>query len=160
MNKAIFLDRDGVINRERGTYTWKEEDFEFTPGLFESLVEWQNKGYKLIVITNQGGVAKGLYSLQEVYEVHQYMSEALAEKGIELTDIYLSPYHQDYSLSLSRKPDSQMLEKAIAVHRINPEDSFMIGDSERDVVAANKVGVKGILIEPNSDIRNLLPQIP
>lgn len=150
--KALFLDRDGVINRERGEYTYKIVDFEILPSVLESLQLAQSKGYLLIIITNQGGIAKGIYTHQDVAKVHRYLEEELVKNGINLTDIFYSPHHQDYSKSLDRKPDTLMFEKAMALYNINPKHSFMIGDSQRDIIASEKVGVKGIKIEPNSSI--------
>jgi len=158
-NKALFLDRDGVINRERGEYTYRVEDFEILPSVLESLQLAQEKGYKLIVITNQGGIAKGIYTHQDVEKAHRYLTDELEKNGVTLTDIFYSPHHQDYSKSLDRKPDSLMLEKAIAIYNINPDQSIMIGDSERDIIASEKVGVKGIKIEPNSSIFDIVQNL-
>ncbi|MGB0390233.1 MAG: D-glycero-alpha-D-manno-heptose-1,7-bisphosphate 7-phosphatase [Salibacteraceae bacterium] len=157
--RAVFLDRDGVINRERGDYTWKIEDFEFVPGLFEALNKLKSQGYCFIVITNQGGIAKGLYTHEDVAKVHAYMINILKEKGIEVLDIFYSPYHNQFSESLSRKPDSLMLEKACAIYSINKSKSVMIGDSERDIIAANKIGVRGVKVSPNQNINEILDQI-
>ena len=152
MNKALFLDRDGVINRERGEYTFKVKDFDILPSVQDTLKYAQNLGYKLVIITNQGGIAKGLYTHHDVAIAHQYLETELAKNDILLTDIFYSPHHQDFSKSLDRKPDSLMLEKALAMHKIDASKSFMIGDSKRDIIASTKVGVKGFLITPNSSI--------
>lgn len=155
-SKALFLDRDGVINRERGTYTFRVEDFEILPTVVPTLKKAQELGYLLIIITNQGGIAKGLYTHEDVRKVHQYLSESLRSEGIELTQILYDPHHQDYSNSLGRKPGSLLFEKAIALHNIDTSLSFMIGDSDRDIVAANKVDVTGFKVEPNEDISFIL----
>ena len=152
MNKALFLDRDGVINRERGEYTFKVEDFDILPSVFDTLKYAQELGYKLVIITNQGGIAKGLYSHTDVAKAHHYLENELAKHDIQLTDIFYSPHHQDYSNSLDRKPGSLLFEKALAMHKIDASQSFMIGDSQRDIVASSKVGVKGFLITPNSSL--------
>lgn len=157
--KVVFLDRDGVINRERGDYTWKIEDFDFVPGLFEVLEKLKLKGFSFIVITNQGGIAKGLYNHEDVKRLHSYMVEKLNEKGIEIIDVFYSPYHDQFSESLSRKPDSLMLEKACANYSVNKSKSIMIGDSERDIIAANKIGIRGIKVSPNQNLNEILDQI-
>ena len=157
--KVVFLDRDGVINRERGDYTWKIEDFDFVPGLFEALEKLKLKGFSFIVITNQGGIAKGLYNHEDVKRLHSYMVEKLNEKGIEIIDVFYSPYHDQFSESLSRKPDSLMLEKACANYSVNKSKSIMIGDSERDIIAANKIGIRGIKVSPNQNLNEILDQI-
>lgn len=155
-NKALFLDRDGVLNKERGTYTFKVEDFEILPSVSSTLKYAQDLGYLLIVITNQGGIAREIYSHNDVKKVHHYLADQLSNDDIQLTDIFYSPHHDAVGKSLDRKPNSLMLEKAIAIHNIDPKQSFMIGDSERDIVAAKNVGVPGFLIQPNESIEFIL----
>ncbi len=141
--KCVFLDRDGVLNRERGDYTYALDDFEVIPGVPEALARLKEHGFLLIVITNQGGVAKGHYTKEDVIACH----EKLQNRCSSLIDaIYYAPSHPAYSESLSRKPDSLMLERAIAKFNIDPAASWLIGDSKRDVQAAEKVGVKAILV--------------
>lgn len=154
--KVAFLDRDGVINVERGDYTWKIEDFEFVEGFFESIKILAQKGFEFIVITNQGGIAKGLYSHQDVEQLNEIMRKAFQQNGFKLLDVFYSPYHSDYSESLSRKPDSLMLEKAIALYNVNVAESFMVGDSERDIIAAQKAGIKGIKVDSNQNLVQVL----
>jgi D-glycero-D-manno-heptose 1,7-bisphosphate phosphatase len=156
MAKALFLDRDGVINRERGEYTFKTEDFEVLPELIETLKQVQAQGYLIIVITNQGGIAKGLYTKEDVLACHQKFVSACASHDVQVTDIFYSPHHQDYSRSLDRKPDSLMLEKAMAIYDIDPSESFLIGDSQRDIDAANKVNIPSFLIPKNTPITFIL----
>jgi D-glycero-D-manno-heptose 1,7-bisphosphate phosphatase len=158
--KVVFLDRDGVINRERGDYTWLPEDFEFVEGLFEALRIWKDRGYQFIVITNQGGIAKGIYTHKHVEDLNQLMKVRFENENVELTDIFYSPYHDTVSKSLSRKPDSLMLEKAIALYNVDAHQSFMIGDSPRDMEAAEKVGVKGLKVEPNENLKRIIEYIP
>ncbi|MFQ3326506.1 MAG: D-glycero-D-manno-heptose 1,7-bisphosphate phosphatase [Salibacteraceae bacterium] len=159
MRKIVFLDRDGVVNIERGYYTWKVDDFEFTQNLFEALGNFSKKGYSFVIITNQGGIAKGLYGHEDVLRLNIIIAKEFENHNLELLDIYYSPYHSDFSKSLSRKPDSLMLEKAIDRYGIDVSKSYMIGDSERDILAAQKVGVKGILIAANSSLTLILDQI-
>ena len=141
--KCIFLDRDGVLNRERGDYTYTLEDFEVLPGVPEALALLKQNGFLLIVVTNQGGVAKGLYKKADVMACHQKLQKAC---GGLIDAIYYAPSHPDYSESLSRKPDSLMLERAIARYDIDPAQSWMVGDSHRDLEAAEKVGVRTIMV--------------
>lgn len=141
--KCVFLDRDGVLNRERGDYTFRLEDFEVLPRVPEALALLKQHGYLLIVVTNQGGIAKGLFSKSEVMACHQKLQVSCENL---LDAIYYAPSHPNYSESLSRKPDSLMLERAIAKFNIDPAQSWMIGDSMRDLEAAEKVGVKSILV--------------
>jgi len=141
--KAIFLDRDGVLNEERGDYTYREEDFVICEGVPQALQLLKEAGYLLIVITNQGGIAKGVYTKADMLRCHKKLASATNNL---INAFYYSPDHPSVSASLSRKPNSLMLEKAMAKFNIDPAGSFMIGDQPRDIEAAAKVGVKGIKI--------------
>lgn len=159
MNKAIFLDRDGIINKEIGDYVYKLEEFEINEGVVEALKYWRSKGYKLIIITNQGGIAKGMYSHEDVHLLHQYLHTFLNQEGIHLDAIYYSPHHPDFGNSLSRKPGSLMIEKALARFDLDPKQSVMIGDRPRDIEAAEGAGVRGILVDANTDLRSLVERV-
>lgn len=150
--KAVFLDRDGVINHDPGDYTMHVSEFQILPTVMETLKYWNDQGFKLILITNQGGIAKGLYGHDEVSEIHAYFLEECKTSGVEIHDIFYSPHHDDYGKSMTRKPGSLMLERAMHRHNIDPAQSYMIGDKQRDLDAGNKVGVEGILIVPNSPL--------
>ena len=158
MNKAIFLDRDGVINVERG-YTHRLEDFVILPDLIEVLQLLQQKGYLLIIISNQSGVAKELYQQCEVEVLHKYLIEELSNNDITLSEIYYCIHHPDVSNCICRKPDSLFVEKALARFNIDSTKSYFIGDKERDVEAGEKAGVKGILIEANISLKTILNRI-
>ncbi len=159
MNKVVFLDRDGVINYEPGDYTFEVDKFNIINGLFESLKTLKERGYQFIVITNQGGISKQIYNHNDVKSVHLYMQECFEQAGIELLDIYYCPHHAVNEKCICRKPDSLMLEKAIARYNINKTKSYFIGDSRRDVLAAEKAGVTGIQIVMNDSLNNYLNQI-
>ena len=152
-SKAIFLDRDGVLIQERGDYTWLLEDLKINLGVPEALVNFLNQGYLLIVISNQGGIGKNLYTKQDADYLHLHLSRSLGMSGIKITEYYYCPHHPTTSNCICRKPDSQLLEKAIARFNIDPEKSYFIGDTERDRISGEKAGVKTILILPNSDLR-------
>lgn len=158
MKKAVFLDRDGVINRERGDYTWRWEDFEILPGLIEGLKFLQDKDYLLIVITNQAGIAKGLYTKDDVELLHKRLKQQLNGGGIELTEIYYCPHHNEFGKCLCRKPNSLLLEKAIARFDIDTKNSVFIGDKPRDIKAGESAGVKGILVKANSNFQEILKE--
>lgn len=159
MEKAIFLDRDGVINHDPGDYTTSLKEFEILPTVMEALKKMQEKGYKLILITNQGGIAKGIYSESTVREIHDYFTRKCSENGIEITAIYFSPHHDNFGRSLSRKPGSLMVERALARYNIDPERSYIIGDKHRDLQAGEGAGVKGIKIETNSPLIDVVGQL-
>jgi len=150
-NKAIFLDRDGVINHDPGDYTKSVSEFEILPGVLETLKEWYNLGYKLIVITNQGGLAKGLYSVDDVEAMHQYFQGKCVMQGFEIQAFFYCPHHEAHNgKCLCRKPGSLMIEKALHRYQINPSLSFMFGDRDRDVICAENAGVRGIKINTNA----------
>ncbi len=159
MNKAVFLDRDGVINQERGHYTFGLDEFVINERLIDALKAFVDKGFMLIVITNQGGIAKGLYTHRDVEILHQYLTKVLTENGIPLTEIYYCPHHPDTGKCLCRKPDSLMLEKAIARFDIDASKSYFIGDNERDIIAGKAAGVKTILIESNTPLTTIINQV-
>ncbi len=144
MRKCVFLDRDGVLNEDRTDYVYRIEDFVIPDGVVEGLRLLKGAGYLLIIITNQAGIAKGLYTRADVMRCYEYLQE---QCGHLLDDIYYCPHHPDYDTqSLMRKPDSLSLEKAIAKYQINVEDSWMVGDTLRDIKAGQRVGVRTIHI--------------
>lgn len=156
-NRAVFLDRDGVLNKELGDYVCRIEDFHVLEHNFEPLRELQQRGYLLIVITNQGGLAKGWYSEDELAEMHRKLREAYRENGIELSEIYYCRHHPEYnSKCLCRKPGSLMLEKAAARFDVEPSKSYFIGDRERDMLAGEAAGIKGILIDSDQPISEVM----
>ncbi|MDZ4823308.1 MAG: HAD family hydrolase [Flavobacteriales bacterium] len=150
--KALFLDRDGVINRDPGDYTYSVDEFIILDGVMEALKLAQAQGYLIIIITNQGGIAKNLYTEDTVRDIHRFFTKQCAKNGITLSAIYFSPHHPDYGNSLSRKPGALMLERAIARFDVDPVQSVMIGDRDRDLDAAAGAGVRGILMETNASL--------
>jgi D-glycero-D-manno-heptose 1,7-bisphosphate phosphatase len=158
--KAVFLDRDGVINRDRKEYTYRKEDFIFNEGIFEALACLQQKNFLLIVITNQAGIEKGLYTHEQVNLVHEFMLEQFSQRGISITEIYYCPHFGEISNCLCRKPGSLLIEKSLARFDIDPARSFFIGDRKRDMEAAGRAGVKGILIDENQNLNSILHLIP
>jgi D-glycero-D-manno-heptose 1,7-bisphosphate phosphatase len=153
--KAVFLDRDGVINHDPGDYTTSLTEFVILPTVIETLVEWSNKGYAIIVITNQGGIAKGLYTFEDFYEIDAYMRSKFIDAGVNYLETYFCPHHDAVSHCLCRKPHSGMIEKAIARFGVDAEQSVMIGDKWRDLEAAEGAGVKGIKIDTNQPLKGL-----
>jgi D-glycero-D-manno-heptose 1,7-bisphosphate phosphatase len=143
MNKAIFLDRDGVLNQEMGEYVWTPDRFHIVPGVPESLVRLKAAGYRLVVVTNQAGIAKGLYTGADVRACHAILQRAC---GHVLDALYFAENHPSVSESILRKPESGMLEKAIARFQLDPASSWIVGDRARDLAAGARVGVRGILV--------------
>lgn len=159
MRAAIFLDRDGVINHDPGDYTKNVDEFHILPTVMEALKLLKSKGFECVVITNQGGIAKGLYGHDEVEAIHAQLSAACEENGTPLLDIYYSPHHPDFGESLSRKPGSLMIERACARYGIDPAKSWMIGDKPRDLEAGAGAGVPGILMPVNGSLLAAAQQV-
>lgn len=158
MNKAIFLDRDGVINKEIG-YVFRVEDFVITDDIIPSLKKLQEAGFIFVIITNQSGIAKELYTHEDVARVHGHMLGIMKENEISISEIYYCSHHPDVEPCICRKPDSGMVEKAIARFNIDASGSYFIGDKERDIQAGEKAGVRGILIEADSPINEIAEKI-
>jgi D-glycero-D-manno-heptose 1,7-bisphosphate phosphatase len=158
MNKCIFLDRDGVLNKEMGEYVFKHEDFLVLDGVKEAIHQLKAAGYLLIVITNQSGIAKGLYTKSEVLACHEILQK---ECNYLIDDLYFSPHHEDYdTASLLKKPNSLMIEKAMAKHNIDPSQSYMIGDQMRDIIAGSKAGLKTIFVSQSSSNATAMANTP
>jgi len=155
LNKAIFLDRDGTINIDKD-HLYKVEDFEFIDGVPEQIAKWNKLGYLVIVVTNQAGVAKGLYTEDDVKILHEYINKELVKYEAHIDAFYYCPHHPDgkiekYKLNCNcRKPKTGMLEQAIEDFDIDVNKSFLFGDKEWDVQAGEKMGIKSILVETNS----------
>lgn len=152
-NKAIFLDRDGVLNKELYDYICRVEDFTVLEYQIPPLKKLYDEGYILVVITNQGGIAQQRYTVATLDEMHRILFEKFEAQGAKITHAYYCPHHPTVTGPCAcRKPLSGMLLEAIATYNIDPALSVMIGDKPRDVEAANGAGVKGILIAPDEQI--------
>jgi D-glycero-D-manno-heptose 1,7-bisphosphate phosphatase len=141
MKRAVFLDRDGVINRKaaEGQYVTRWEDFHFLPGVAEAISLLNRAGWSVIVISNQRCVAKGLLTIAELETIHQKMLEELARSGANLDGIYYCPHDKESPCSC-RKPSPGMLLRAAREHQIDLISSWMVGDSESDIEAGKRAG--------------------
>ena len=143
---AAFLDRDGVINVDSG-YVGRWEDFEYLPDVIQGLTLLQSAGYKVVVVTNQSGIARGYYSEDDFLLLTETMKADLENRGVVLTAVYYCPYLEDADLepyrvnSELRKPEPGMLLKAAQDHDIDLSRSIMVGDKVSDMVAAERAGV-------------------
>lgn len=151
MNKAVFLDRDGTINIEKN-YLYKTSEFQFLPGAVDAIRNMNRKGYKIIIITNQAGVARGYYTEQDVENLNEWMKRILFLQDVFVDDIFYCPHHSEYGSDKyridcdCRKPRPGLIKKAIEKHNICPNISFTIGDKESDISAGKSVGTKTILV--------------
>ena len=139
---ALFLDRDGVINIEKN-YLHKKEDFEFIDGIFDVCQWYVDKGYCIIVVTNQSGIARGYYSEDDFANLTVWMVDSFQQQGIHIEKVYHCPHHPDISGECDcRKPKPGMLLEAAKDFDIDLEYSVLVGDSERDIQAAYAAGLK------------------
>lgn len=160
MKKVIFLDRDGVINDPKDYYyVYRIEDFVINQGLIEGLHTLQKQAYEFVIITNQGGISRGEFSVKDVDKLHAHLVSEFRSQGIEFAAIYYCPHHHTIEKCLCRKPEPLMLEKAIAALDIDRERSWFIGDKQSDIEAGERAGVNTILIRKNQDIREVIDQI-
>ena len=149
LKPAAFLDRDGVINKDKG-YIHKIEDFEWIEGAKESIKYLNNKGCYVFVVTNQSGIARGYYSERDVILLHDYINNELKKVNAIIDEFFFSPYHPDNTndflhLSHLRKPNTGMLDLAASRWQIDKSKSFLIGDKKTDIVCAKKFAIKGHL---------------
>jgi len=145
-NKAIFLDRDGVINKEVN-YLSNPDDFEFVKGSIKALKILKQKGYLLIVITNQSGIARGYFTKEILNEIHNKMIRILTQNNVELDDIFYCPHHPDITGPCKcRKPNPGMILTAKDKYNINLNDSFMVGDTLKDIKTGLNAKCKTVLV--------------
>lgn len=146
MNKAAFFDRDGTINVEIN-YLSRPEDLRFIDGMPEFIRKFNDWGFKVIVVTNQAGIARGYYTEEDMNRVHLCMNERLAEFGAHIDAFYFCPHHPDFTGPCRcRKPGTGMLEKAGADFNIDFSQSILFGDRPWDIEAGEKMGIKSYLI--------------
>lgn len=145
--RAVFLDRDGVINVRLpdGRYVTNRGEFEFAPGAFEALRRLQQAAYLLVVVTNQRGIARGIMTEEDLADVHDHMIEGLAAEGIILDSILHCPHERDAGCSC-RKPRPGMIDEACRIYDIDRSGSIIIGDSISDMAAGEAAGIGGIYV--------------
>ena len=147
MIQAIFFDRDGVLNEEVG-YLWEVEKFKWIDGAREAIRFCNERGLLAIVVTNQGGIARGLYTAREVDKLHDFMQKSLAQVGAHIDGFYYCPHHprgtvEEFSGECDcRKPKPGLILRACEDFNINPAQAIMFGDSERDIEAAKAAGLR------------------
>jgi D-glycero-D-manno-heptose 1,7-bisphosphate phosphatase len=147
---ALFLDRDGVINLDKG-YVSCISDFEFVEGAPEAIAAFNALGWYVFVVTNQSGIARGFYTENDMHNLHRWMEGELAKAGARIDRIYYCPFHEDGEVlryrrdSFDRKPKPGMLLRAMADFPVVRERSFLIGDKQADLLAARAASVAGFL---------------
>ena len=142
--KTIFLDRDGVVNKEIN-YLYKIDDFEFIEGIFDACLYFQNLGYAIIIVTNQSGISRGYYNESDYKIITKWMLTQFRDKGIIILDTFHCP-HGPKSTCECRKPKPGMFIEAKKKHNTDMKHSWMIGDKEVDIKAANAAGIKNTIL--------------
>jgi D-glycero-D-manno-heptose 1,7-bisphosphate phosphatase len=163
--KTIFLDRDGVINKEKN-YLHKIEDFEFINGVFEACQYLESLNYKIIITTNQSGISRGYYTENDFQKITKWMLSQFINNNINILDVIHCP-HLPSDFCDCRKPKPGMLLSAMTKHNIDMEKSWMIGDKEKDIIAANAAKIMNTILvrsghkinEPNSNAKYILDSI-
>jgi len=150
-NKAVFLDRDGTINVDKG-YTFKKEDLELIPRVVEGLKLLQEGGYKIIITTNQSGIARGYFTEEDYFAFREEMHKRLEEQGVSISAEYFCPHHSEkgigkYKVDCNcRKPKTGMLEEAARDFNLNLKDCWIMGDHESDIQVGKNAECKTIHI--------------
>ncbi|MCH9646140.1 MAG: D-glycero-beta-D-manno-heptose 1,7-bisphosphate 7-phosphatase [Proteobacteria bacterium] len=142
--KTIFLDRDGVVNKEVG-YLHKIKDFEFINGVFDACLYFQSLDYQIIIVTNQSGIERGYYNENDFHIVNNWMLEQFKVQGVDILDVFFCPHGPESNCDC-RKPKPGMFNQANKKYGINMEESWMIGDKEADIQAANAAGIQNTIL--------------
>lgn len=160
MRKAVFLDRDGLINRQAAPHHYISDpvDFEILPGVPEAIKRLNDAGFLVIVVTNQRGVARGMLTMEQVNTVHGYLQSELVKHGAHIDAIYICP-HADGECTC-RKPDIGLFLMAEKDFDIDKSQSWMVGDSDTDVEAGKRYGVKTIKTSKLGDAVRLFLPLP
>ncbi|NSW94783.1 MAG: HAD family hydrolase [Bacteroidales bacterium] len=141
MNKALFLDRDGVINVDKG-HVYLREQFEFNEGIFDLCRKYLEQGYLIIIITNQAGIAKGYYTEADFLELTEWMVKEFEDKGIVISKVYYCPHHPDITGPCTcRKPEPGMINQAVREFDLNISNCILAGDRESDLEAGRRAGI-------------------
>jgi len=158
---ALFLDRDGVLNEDRG-FVARWEDFQWIPGAKEAVAAFNRAGWLVIVVTNQSGIGRGYYTEEAMHALHARMSEDLAAAGGHIDAVYFAPHHPEAAVEGYRRPDPPdrkpnpgMILTALSEWPIDRERSVLVGDKPSDMEAAARAGIRGLLFT-GGDLRRFL----
>jgi len=152
--KLIVLDRDGVINQDSDAYIKSPEEWIPISGSLEAIARLNRQGYRVVVATNQSGVARGLFTLDTLARIHRRMLEAVRDKGGEIDAIFFCPHGPDDKCHC-RKPAPGLFEEIADRLKTSFEDVYAVGDTERDLVAASAAGARPVLVRTGKGLRTL-----
>ena len=146
INKACFLDRDGVLNEDVG-YLHKTEDFKWIDGAVEALKLLKKNNFLVIVITNQSGISRGYFTSKDVTNLHEWMNKILEKEGIQINDFFFSEDLPNNNPESRRKPSPKMINEAVEKYKLDKTKCFMVGDKKTDLIAAKNASIKGFLFK-------------
>jgi D-glycero-D-manno-heptose 1,7-bisphosphate phosphatase len=156
-NRALFLDRDGVVNVEVG-YLHRIEDVRFVDGIFSLCRTAASLGYRLIVVTNQAGIARSFYTETDFHALMDFMRNTLRSQGVELDAVYFCPFHPEHGVGEykreheDRKPGTGMLRRGAREFGVDLTESVMVGDRCSDVAAANSAGLRQAFLISGTEV--------
>jgi len=154
MKKALFLDRDGIINVDHG-YVYKIEEFEFMPNIFDICKLAIENNYLIIIITNQSGIGRGKYSESDFKKLTEWMHKQFLMQGVKITDVFYCPHHPKKAIGKylkncnCRKPAPGLIHQAVKKYQIDVNQSIFIGDKITDIQAAESAGIKNKVLFSN-----------
>ena len=156
--KAIFIDRDGVINYNRNDYVKSWDEFKFIPGAKEAIKKINDSKVLLIIITNQSPIGRGIFTPDTLHKIHTRMLDEISKKGGHIDAIYYCPHHPDDNCDC-RKPKPGLILRATHDFNIDLSHSWMIGDSDSDLVAGRTVGCNVIMVTEKKSLLHIIKQI-
>jgi len=158
LRKAVFLDRDGVINKERKDYVKSVSELEIFSGIVEPIKHLKNNGFLIIVITNQSAINRNLTTHEKIFEVHNEIQSFFMKNAISIDDFYYCPHRPDENCDC-RKPKPGLLLEAAKKWKIDLKSSWMIGDSDTDMEAASAAGCKSLTIRSSIELGSVVTRI-
>ena len=158
MNKAVFLDRDGVLNKERKDYVKTVQEIELFPNIEIPISKLQKKSFLVIVITNQSAINRGLTTHENIYAIHNFIQNYLEKFDTKINAFYYCPHRPDQNCNC-RKPKPGLIKQAAADFNIDLSKSWMIGDNQTDFDAGIEAGCKSIILSTYSELENIVDKI-
>ncbi len=155
---VLFLDRDGVINEKKLNYVKNINELKFLPNIFDALKKFNDLGFMIIIVTNQSVINRKIISENQLKKIHNNMLKTMEKNLCKITKIYYCPHHPDEKCKC-RKPNTGMIEQAIKDFKIKIPNAILIGDSESDIEAANKIKMKSIKIQTNGQLIDLIDDV-
>ncbi len=157
VNKAVFLDRDGTINKDKG-YVYRAEDFEFIEGVIDAIISLNKNMFKVIVVTNQSGIGRGFFSEEDVKNLHVFINSELRKHNAWIDKFYFCPHRPDEGCDC-RKPKIALFKRAIKDFDVDIKNSFIIGDKISDIQPAEQLSCKAFLLEEPQNLKFVVNKI-